>query len=581
MRLSFLVQFSFIILLASFRLVSASVSTVTAAGGWIVHGTTANGVDQFQNIRFGEDTGGVNRFARPVPYTYSSGVQVNGTASGAACPQPLNPLPSLGLFANVTDQSEDCLTLRIARPTGINANAALPVMIFIYGGGYTIGQIYDPIYDPTSFVLRSITNGSPVIYVAVNYRLSIFGFAATPALAVTKSLNAGLRDQRLGIQWVRDNVKQFGGDPDDITIFGESAGAFSVGLQITAFGGQQPAPFKRAIAESGGPTSDQGINSTIPAMRFAQVASLANCTRSSSAAMLTCMRAVSLPVLSQIELSFAAEVAQLGFNAFTPVVDEDFIPDAPSTLIASGRFAPNISLIQGWNHDDGSIFVFSSPTISNGTAVSKSIQSKWPGISNTSYTQLLVQYPITDFAPLPASNTSAYYFQAARIFRDLTFACPAVRFAQATARRGARAYLYELNQTSFAPLLLKNGIPEFGVFHGSDIPYVFNQVALTPNVTASDVHLAEQVSGSWSAFAAHGDPSVRGADNATVLPSWLQAFAFGPRTEGIGAVVNVIGGPAPGLQGVPVTGPGLGRIAQEKLWSRCSFIESIQSELEV
>ncbi|MCJ1386162.1 hypothetical protein MMC17_009288 [Xylographa soralifera] len=538
MQLSFLTPLPLIFLLNNVRIVFASIPAVTAAGGWTIQGTSTDGVDQFQNIRFGQDTSGANRFASPVPYVYSPGVQVNGTTSGAACPQPLNPLPSLSIFANVIDQSEDCLSLRVARPAGVNEDAALPVMVFIYGGGYTI-----------------------------------FGFAATPALAATKSLNAGLRDQRLGIQWVKDNIKQFGGNPDEITIFGQSAGAFSVGLQTVAFGGKQPVPFSRAIAESGAPASEQGINSTTPAQRFAQVASLLNCNRSSSTATLTCMRAVPLSILNQTELAFAAEVAPpFGFNAFTPIVDRDFIPDAPSSLVASGRFAPNVSLIQGWTHNDGSIFT--SAAISNETAVEEFIHFEWSGISTSSLTQLLAQYPITDFAPLPASNTSAYFFQAAQIFRDLTFTCPAVRFAQATARKGARAYLYELNQTSFVNEFARLDLSEFGVFHFSDIPYVFRNLQ---NATASDIELASQVSGSWSAFAAHADPSVRGISNATVLSSWLQAFAFGPRTEGIGAVVNVIGGPSSGLQGVPVTGPGLGPIATEKLWSRCAFVESIQS----
>ena len=253
-----------------------------------------------------------------------------------------------------------------------------------------------------------------------------------------------------------------------------------------------------------------------------------------------------------------------------PTVDGDFIPAAPSALIASGQFAPNVSLIQGWNRNDGSIFT--STAISNATAVEEFIRSDRSDISTFSLSQLLAQYPITDFAPLAASNTSAYFFQAAQILRDLTFTCPAIQFAQATARKGARAYLYELNQTSFDNEFAGIDLAEFGVFHFSDIPYVFKNLK---NATGSDVHLASQVSGSWSAFAAHADPSVRGTNNATLLPSWLQAFAFGPRTEGIGAVVNVIGGPSSSLQGIPVTGPGLGPIADEKLWSRCGFIESL------
>ncbi|MCJ1477194.1 hypothetical protein MMC13_005865 [Lambiella insularis] len=552
---------------------------ITAEAGWSVQGASANGVDEFQNIRFGQDTSGSSRFAPPQAYVYPAGTQVNGTGPGAACPQPVNPLPIQGLFANVTDQSEDCLTLRVARPAGISANASLPVMVWIYGGGYLIGQIYDSIYNPTPLVLQSIANGSPVIYVAINYRLSILGFANNPTLAAAKSLNVGLRDQRLGIQWVKDNIQAFGGNPNEITIFGESSGAFSVGLQITAFGGKEEAPFTRVIAESGAPASDQGINSTIPAERFNQVASLVNCTSANPNSTLECMRALPLATLLQTELAFAAKVAPpFGFNAFTPVVDGDFIPEAPSTLVSSGKLAPNISLIQGWNRNDGSIFT--PPTINNETGVAEFIQFEWPGLTNTSLVQLLNQYPFNDFLPLSTANTSAYYFQAAQIFRDLTFTCPGLRFAEAAKKKGGRAYLYELNQTVFAPLFAKDGVPEFGVSHASDIPYVFN-LATALNACAADVALAARVSGSWSAFAAHGDPSVRGVNTAAVLPSWLEAFAFGFRNDGVGAVVNVIGGPSSGNQAVPITGAGLGPIVQEQLWTRCGFIASIQAELEV
>ena len=137
MQLSTVTRLFLAVLFHHYRHAFALDPIVTAAAGWTVQGTSANGVDQFQNIRFGQDTSGINRFTSPQPFLYPSGAQVNGTTSGAACPQPLTPLPIQGLFANVTDQSEDCLTLRIARPAGISADVGLPVMIFLYGGGYT------------------------------------------------------------------------------------------------------------------------------------------------------------------------------------------------------------------------------------------------------------------------------------------------------------------------------------------------------------------------------------------------------------------------------------------------------------
>lgn len=112
-------------------------------------GVTANDVESFLNIKFGVGTAGDNRFAPPQPYTYPSGSTVDASRPGAACPQSKIPLPRFPLLDNITDVSEDCLTLRIDRPAGTQANAKLPVMVYIYGGGDTIGQIYDGAYNPT------------------------------------------------------------------------------------------------------------------------------------------------------------------------------------------------------------------------------------------------------------------------------------------------------------------------------------------------------------------------------------------------------------------------------------------------
>ncbi|GLB09958.1 hypothetical protein AtubIFM57258_005892 [Aspergillus tubingensis] len=145
-------------------------------------GTASNLTEPFLNIRFGEDTSGSNRFAPPKPYNYPSGSVVNATRSGAACPQQKEPLADFPIFDNVTSISEDCLTLRVNRPLNTSPSDRLPVLVWIYGGGDTIGQIYDSAYDPSLLVYGAAQKDVPVIYVAMNYRLGIFGFASSPAL---------------------------------------------------------------------------------------------------------------------------------------------------------------------------------------------------------------------------------------------------------------------------------------------------------------------------------------------------------------------------------------------------------------
>lgn len=153
-------------------------------------GSSADGVEQFENIFFGQSTSGQRRFAPPQPYVPAENTTINATSPGAACPQPKVPVPGIEFFSNVTNISENCLSLRIARPENTSATDALPVMVWIYGGmslfilfnphtnildapgGDFIGQIYDDIYSPAGLVLQAASNGQPVIYVAVNYRVN-------------------------------------------------------------------------------------------------------------------------------------------------------------------------------------------------------------------------------------------------------------------------------------------------------------------------------------------------------------------------------------------------------------------------
>ncbi|RAH81943.1 alpha/beta-hydrolase [Aspergillus japonicus CBS 114.51] len=202
-------------------------------------GTVANDVESLLNIRFGQDTSGLNRFAPPKPFNYAPGTLVNATQVGAACPQPQQAVSSMPLFDNVTTMSEDCLTLRIDRPARTLSSAKIPVMVWIYGGGDSFGQIYDSVYDPTGLVTGTAQKGFPIIYVAVKYRVGVFGLAASPALAASDSLNVGLLGQRLALEWVQKHIAGFGGDPDpdQVTIVGESEGATGVGLLMTAYGG--------------------------------------------------------------------------------------------------------------------------------------------------------------------------------------------------------------------------------------------------------------------------------------------------------------------------------------------------------
>lgn len=526
-------------------------------------GTSANNIESFLNIRFGQSTGGSNRFAAPKPYTYPHGSIVNATQPGAACPQQKVPIQGLPVFDNVTHISEDCLTLRVDRPANTSRTAKLPVMAFIYGGGDSIGQIYDSAYEPGPLISNAVQQGYPVMYVAINYRVGVFGFAASEALNATGSLNVGLLDQRLGLNWVQEHIAAFGGDPDNVTIFGESDGATGVGLQITAYGGNvQKTPFKRAIMQSGSAAADSGTASNISAVHTSELIRRVNCSSSTSEAELACLRKLPLKKLLSSAIEYEFNVTGFGFDVFEPTSPSTFIPDNPSTLLTTGRFAHNIDIIAGWTEDDGSFF---TPSTLNSTKdVVDFIYSEFPSFSKENVQKALDLYPVTAFSGLPRENISAQYFRASRLLRDSQFVCPIihlVRMSQKYSEKKASNYLYVLNQTMFAPVNAQQGMSYLGVSHFSDIPYAFNLAKTRYSFLASpsDVKLSTEMSSSWAAFAASGNPSGKPG----TVPNWRDVSKHMSSNQ---YNLQVLGGPNDGLTSIKSD-----KGSYEQLAQRCNF----------
>lgn len=207
-------------------------------------------------------------------------------------------------------------------------------------GGSILGTAYDGLFNPTGLVQQSVANGDPVVYVALNYRIGIFGFAAAKALRDAKSENIGLRDQRAAIGWIRDNIAAFGGDPDNITLFGQSFGGISVGLQLVAYAGRREFLFHKAIMASGGISVNR--LDTLSVKNTAEVAETLKCIVAGGTvddAALDCLRKTPLATLVKVELDQAARSKpSFGFAAFSAVVDGDLIPDQPSKLFQEGQF---------------------------------------------------------------------------------------------------------------------------------------------------------------------------------------------------------------------------------------------------
>ncbi|KAI0551128.1 putative lipase [Xylaria curta] len=539
---------------------------VDVGRGLTYEGLNRNGIEVFLGIPFGKDTSGANRFKPPRPYAPAQGTVISAKSYGPACPQSVEAASPPFTYTDVTEISEDCLNLILGRPAGTTKHSHLPVMVWIHGGGFWSGQNREETTSPDGMVRESVANGFPVIMVAINYRLGFFGFAQSAALEAEGSENAGLRDQRLALEWVRENIDQFGGDRDRITIFGQSSGGLAVGMQIMAYGGSKLAPFQQGICES--QNNEPGITGsfTIDAMRLVVDAVGCNTSSLHSLDTVKCLRDSDMETLLNASIAtHSTDVAHNIGDIWLPVVDGDFLPAAPSQLIKEGRFA-NITTMIGWCEND--LTIYTDTTISTDEQVHEFIQGYVPTMTSANVDKLLSLYPTSEFKPNEAANKSSQFYRAAQAFRDILMVCQPMFYAENLAKRGSNVYLFHWNQTISDQVIegLDNDTG-YGVIHTSDLEYVFGNLSTFDSgkypfqPTPADYALASRGSRSWSTFASTGKPSLKGH---VTFSGFTTAFYGSDEID-----VFIAGGPHEGLS--PIDGPVLNA---QRLRERCAFINS-------
>ncbi|ODQ81380.1 hypothetical protein BABINDRAFT_60207 [Babjeviella inositovora NRRL Y-12698] len=434
-------------------------------------------LESYLGIPFAAPPVGDLRFKPPQPYSAS----LNGfkaTAFGPSCPQ-MNPVASFTdtlpeaaanlvmqspLFNAVLPLSEDCLTLNVYRKRGLSSTAKLPVMFWIFGGGFEIGG--SSTYLPQQFMAQGALQGQDFIYVSVNYRLAAFGFLGGKEIKAEGSGNVGLLDQRLALQWVADNIASFGGDPDKVTIFGESAGSISVGHQIIGNGGDNTYKgkplFRAGIMQSGSllPTGD--IDSAYPQRIFDTVANAAGCGAASDK--LACLRSVPFSVMqaasNSVPAMFSYESLQL---SYMPRPDGGFIPYQQMQMVADGKYA-RVPYIIGDQDDEGTLFALTNLNVTTEAEVRAYIGNVFPGISSSQMDQLLTLYPqdVTQGSPFGSGILNVLTPQNKRIaafLGDVVFQAP---------RRFMLNHTPDVNRYTFNSQQLK-GLPIAGTFHANDI----------------------------------------------------------------------------------------------------------------
>ncbi|RPD58744.1 carotenoid ester lipase precursor [Lentinus tigrinus ALCF2SS1-7] len=377
----------------------------------------------------------------------------------------LEPLADvLSVNANVSE-SEDCLNLNIVRPANIPADAKLPVVVWMYGGGFVSGSNAISLYNGTGFVQRSIEMNEPVIYVALNYRLHVFGFLGGKEIKDAGVGNLGLQDGRAALHWVHKFIPAFGGDPSKVTIWGQSAGSISVFFNLFANGGNPEGLFRAGIMSSGTavPTGDitelQGV--------YDAVVDQVGCTNATDT--LACLRTVPADSL----LNASNNVSSNDVIPFLPREDGVFVTMPPLQLRSRGKMA-NVPFITGDVKDEGTFFSFSILNLTTDEDFANLFPLWFPGSSPSDTSALLRLYPSDPAAGSPfdtgdANAFSPQFKRYAAMQGDWMFQAPRRSFLEAVSAK----------RTAYNYLSARGNYPGIGDFHGSDLLNAFGPGDMT------------------------------------------------------------------------------------------------------
>ena len=448
---------------------------VVQTGSGLVRGTVDHGVQRFHGIPYAAPPVGELRWQSPRPPADWAGVRDAGLP-GSRCPQAAaNGAPA--------SDDEDCLYLNVTTP--LPTHRARPVLVWIHGGSLLTGAGSD--YDPTRLVRRG-----GLVVVTVNYRLGNLGFLGYPGLPNGGAF--GIEDQQAALRWVRDNIRAFGGDPGDVTVAGESAGAHSVCAHLASPGAA--GLFQRAIGQStpcpGDLYTEAGFRPLLDLPYFVPAAwheaHGVNTATTVGCADLACLRAA--PVADLL----AAPVLPL------PAYGNAVLPEDPTTAFAAGRFN-HVPLLTGVTRDEGTLFgswVFPELTAETyAAALHDHFGPNGPAV--------LAEYPVA------AHGTPAQAMAA--VMSDLDWAWPQQHSEERFAAR-MPVYAYEFLDRTAPPIAdFPAGVTPLAS-HGAELSYLFDVSFDGIELNRAQRRLADRMIDYWARFATTGDP------NALHLPTW-------------------------------------------------------------
>lgn len=442
--------------------------------GGLVQGVKENSIAVFKGVPFAAPPVGALRWKAPQPVDKWDGVKK--TTGFAASPYQAGNPPA--------GKSEDCLYLNVWTPAK-SSKEKLPVLVWIYGGGFSFGSTAEPVCTGEHLATKG------VVVVSIAYRVGKLGFLAHPELSAENpnkvSGNYGLLDQIAGLQWVKNNIAAFGGDPKKVTIFGESAGGISVSMLCAS--PLAKGLFRGAISQSGGsfgptrPTTYPGENMKTLQQAEANGKEFTQKAGVSSIADLRKLKVEELPI-------------EPGMGGAWPIIDGHVIPDDQYKLYKEGKYN-DVPVLIGYNSDEGASFS----------------REKTPKEYITNVQQRYGKFADTLIKAYPAGENSVPK-TARDLMRDAAFGWHTWTWARLQSQTGkSNVFLYYFDQHPDFP----KDSPRygFGSPHGQEIPYVFKTLDKNnPQTREADIKLSETMSSYWTNFAKYGNPNIQG------LPRW-------------------------------------------------------------
>ncbi|UHG94160.1 carboxylesterase/lipase family protein [Spirosoma oryzicola] len=474
--------------------------TISITGGLISGTVNKDGdVRIFKGIPFAAPPTGDLRWKAPQPVKPWSGVRscdAFGASPMQGTPNPFGPWSAEYLIPK-EPISEDCLYLNVWTSAKSadkkNTSNRLPVLVWIYGGGFNSGGSGVPIYDGEATAKKG------VVFVSINYRVGPFGFFAHPDLTKESgrdaSGNYGLMDQIASLQWVKQNIAQFGGDPDNVTIAGQSAGSMSVNCLVASPAARNL--FKKAIAESGA-----GFARPYPKLQQAEETGV--------------KMAQSLGASSLAELrALPAEEILKKAQGRGPIIDGYILPQSIAEIFAANK-QNNVALLTGWNQDEG--MAFGPPKKAD--EYRKQIEQQYGPQAQ----ELLQFYPGNTDAEAAASQI--------HISRDMIFGAQNYTWANIQSKQGNPVYVYRFTRK----LPATGEYAHYGAFHTGEVAYAYDNLRFIDRqlrpLEPVDQKLATTMSAYWVNFIKMGNPNGKG------LPNWPAYSVDNKRIVSLGSTVT-------------------------------------------